>query len=99
MTELTPQTKTVFQPTISRRVSNISLEQEATLALQGAQSRLAKAKRELADFVSEHGAVVGSPDERQSLERERHALEIEADDAARQVTKATEDLEAFARFP
>src|SRR5881296_3235944 len=70
-------------------VSYISLDQEAALALQGAQCRLAKAKRELEDFVAEHGAVIGSPDERQ---RERHALEIEADDAARQVTKAAEDL-------
>jgi len=79
--------------------SYISLEQEAAMALMGAQSRLAKAKRELEEFVAEHGANVGSPDERHSLERERYALEVELDDSTRQVAKAAEDLKAFTHRP
>ncbi len=63
----------------------ISLQESARLELAGAAQRLAIAKQALADFVSEHGdGDAVSKELRESLERERAALEIELDDAQRQ---------------
>jgi hypothetical protein len=67
--------------------------QEAALAVQGARQRFDKATRELEDFFAEHGAGVAPPEECESIERQRHVLRVELDDARRQLQKATEDFE------
>jgi hypothetical protein len=69
----------------------VSLADEARLVLSGAKQRLARAQQALADFQLEHDAQVVSPELRASLERERHLLDIELDEAERQCRKALQD--------
>ena len=71
----------------------ISLSDEARLALSGAQQRLARAQQALTDFQLEHDGQMVSPELRVSLERERHLLDVEHDEAERQCRKALKDFQ------
>src|SRR5713101_6189333 len=75
----------------------VPIAEEARLALTGAEQRLARAKVTLADFELEHDGQVVSPVVRASVERERHCLQIELDEAIRQYQKAVQDFEEGAR--
>ncbi len=72
----------------------ISLEQKGMV--EGAKQRLAHAQQALADFELEHDGQVVSPELRASLERERHLLDVELDEAQRQYAKALEDADDLA---
>jgi len=78
---------------ITARLLIISLEEEARLELQGARARHEKALQELRDFYNwERWNHSYNPDTQPTLAREKHALQVEADDAARQLEKARQDL-------
>jgi hypothetical protein len=83
----------VAKVSMTASIAYVSLKEEATLALQGAAARLAKANSHLSDFLTEHGSMdafgtAATP----SLMREYHGLLIERDDAIRQHNKAQFDL-------
>ena len=66
-------------------VQTVTQRQEAALELQGAQRRLARAEAELEFFFwARHGD-----------DRQRHWLEVEIDEAERQVARARQALEAL----
>jgi hypothetical protein len=73
-------------------VRYVSLADEAQLALSGAQQRLARAQQALRDFQLEHDGQAVSSELRASLERERHLLDVELDEAERQCRKARKDF-------
>jgi hypothetical protein len=73
----------------------ISLADEAQLALAGAKQRLARAQQALADF---HLKPDGQGVSLELLDRERHLLDEELDEAERQCRKALQDFQGMRNF-
>jgi len=67
-------------------VQSITQKEESELELQGAQRRLSRAEAELEFFCARHG---GTDD------RERHLLEVERDEAQRQVLHARQAVDGL----
>jgi hypothetical protein len=64
-------------------IESAAIADEAQLAVAGARKRMERAQQALADFHLEHDGQVLSPELRQSVERERHLLNVEVDEAVR----------------
>jgi len=77
----------------------VSLEETATMELQGATQRLGIAQRELADFHAQHDGVAHHPHLADSLTREKFALELELDSAARAYNHAFQEVLRHQQMP
>lgn len=81
----------------------VKLEEAAELELQGSAHRLSVAKVALADFLSEQSVVINGhpvlPGLRESLERQLHALQVEADEAQREYKRNFETVLRLRRTP
>ena len=71
----------------------ISLIEEAALAVRAGESRLAKARLNLENFLAEYGDMAATAELRESFEREKDVLVTEVDAAERFYRKCCEDLE------